>query len=112
MNELDLLKKDNKALRSENADLKHDIEVANRKIDTLLDELTNCHEDISNVVTMLTSLKKDMRRYEVQINSLKTENAMYKNRFAKIENNIVGDLALKTYRVLREVKHRINTHTT
>lgn len=112
MDELDLLKKENNALKTENADLKHDVAVAHQKIDTLLEELTNCHADICNIVTTLTSVKKDIRRYEVQINSLKTENAMYKNRFAKIENNVVGDLALKTYRVLREFKHRINIHTT
>lgn len=107
MNELDLLRKENREIKDSNAILKHRIAVIEQENEKLLQELKSCHEDVCRQLYMLTAVKKDIRRYEVQVNSLKSENAAYKNRFAKIENNFVGDLALKTYRALREVKRRI-----
>lgn len=107
MNELDLLRKENLALRDANAMLKHNLALSQVDKDELLQELKTCYSDNCKTMNMLAELKKDIKRYEVQISSLKSENAAYKNRFAKIENNIVGDLALRTYRTLRDVKNRI-----
>lgn len=107
MNELDLLRKENREIKDSNAILKHKMAVVEQENEKLVQELKNCHEDICKQLNILTAVKKDIRRYEVQISSLKSENAAYKNRFAKIENSFVGDIALKTYRKLRDVKQRI-----
>lgn len=107
MNELDLLRKENRELKDSNAILKHRHAMIQQENEALLQKLKSCHEDTCSTINLLTALKKDIRRYEVQISSLKSENAALKNRFAKIENNFFGDLALKTYRSLREVKRRI-----
>lgn len=88
------------ALKSENEMLK-------QKNDELLGELKVCRDDICSQIEVVTSMKNELRRYEVQINSLKTENNEFKNKFAKIENNAIGKLMLKTYRWLREMKRRV-----
>lgn len=88
----DLLLEENKRLKEEN--------------EYLLSEIKNCRDDICKNIETVTSIKKEIRRYEVQINSLKTENEEFKNKFAKIENNPIGQLLLKIYRFLRELKRR------
>ena len=107
MNELDLLRKENRDLKDVNAFVRHQHALIQQENEALLQELKSCHEDTCSIINLLTALKKDIRRYEVQISSLKSENAALKNRFAKIENNFFGDLALKTYRSLREIKRRM-----
>lgn len=88
----DLLIEENKRLKEEN--------------EYLLSEIKTCRDDICKQIETVTSIKKEIRRYEVQINSLKTENEEFKNKFAKIENNPIGQLLLKIYRFLRELKRR------
>lgn len=107
MSELNLLKKENLDLRDSNAILKHKIALKQQENEALLQQLKICYDDNCKILNMLAELKKDLRRCEVQISSLKSENAAYKCRFAKIENNILGDFALKTYRTIREIKRRI-----
>ncbi|MBQ8210614.1 MAG: hypothetical protein IJZ35_08540 [Clostridia bacterium] len=92
MSELELLKQQNEALRKENT--------------YLVQQLAECHDSVCSQITVMTVLKKDIRRYEVQLNSLKAENAALKAKFDKIENNFIGRLLLKVYRILRELKHR------
>lgn len=87
------------ALLAENKMLKEENEY-------LLSEIKVCRDDICNQIETITSVKKELRRYEVQINSLKTENEEFKNKFARIENNPIGQLLLKIYRFLREIKRR------
>lgn len=107
MKELDLLRKENRELKDSIAILNHKNTTLQQENKSLIQELKGCHDDTCRIINMLTALKKDIRRYEVQINSLKSENVALKNKFAKIENNFIGDLALKTYRTLREVKRRL-----
>ena len=80
MNELDLLRKENRELKDSNAILKHRYAQLLQEKESLLAELQNCHDDTCQTINMLSSAKKDIRRYEVQISSLKSENATYKNR--------------------------------
>lgn len=87
------------ALLAENKRLKEENEY-------LLGEIKTCRDDICKQIETVTAIKKEVRRYEVQINSLKTENEEFKNKFAKIENNPIGQLLLKIYRFLREMKRR------
>ncbi len=83
---------ENERLRHENEELAH--------------HLKSCYDDLNRQIAVLTAIKKDIRRYEVQLNSLKTENAEFKSKFARIQNNPLGKFALKVYRWLREMKHR------
>lgn len=89
----------NEQLLEENALLKEEISV-------LVEELRKCRNDIEAQMTFINATKKEMRRLEVQLNSLKSENASFKWKFARIENNPVGKFALKIYRWLRELKRR------
>lgn len=91
-NDYEALQKENERLRQEN--------------EALVFEIRNCCNDLSRQISFISAVKKDLRRYEVQLNSLKTENAEFKNKFARIENNPVGQFALKIYRWLREMKRR------
>ncbi len=84
-----------------------EVEQLKKDNEFLLNELKDCHDTLNEQIALLTSLKRNMQRYEVQINSLKNENNDLKNKFAKIENNPLGSYALKIYRWLREIKHRI-----
>ena len=93
---------DFEALKAENEQLK-------QQNGELLRELKICRDDMCKQIEVVTSIKSEMRRYEVQLNSLKTENNEFKNKFAKIENNSVGRMMLKTYRLLREIKRRYNS---
>lgn len=93
-------------LASENEQLRKKIEELQRENDYLVSEIKNCHSDIEKQIAVMTAVKKDLRRYEVQLNSLKTENAEFKNKFAKLENNPIGRYALKIYRWLKEMKRR------
>lgn len=95
MDNIEALKAENEKLKQQNY--------------ALLRELKTCRDDICRQIDIVTSVKSEMRRYEVQLNSLKTENNEFKNKFAKIENNSVGKVMLKTYRLLREVKRRYNS---
>lgn len=97
--EMDMLNNENEQLRKENEELR-------RENDYLISEIKNCHSEIEREIAVVTAIKKDLRRYEVQLNSLKTENAEFKNKFAKIENNPVGKFGLTVYRHLREMKRR------
>lgn len=89
----------NEQLLEENALLKEEIGV-------LVEELRKCRNDIAQQMTFINATKKDMRRLEVQLNSLKAENASFKWKFARIENNPIGKFGLKVYRWLRELKKR------
>lgn len=89
----------NEQLQQENAALKEENAM-------LIDELRKCRNDIASQISFVNSVKKDMRRLEVQLNSLKAENASFKKKFSRIENNPVGQFGLKVYRWLREVKRR------
>lgn len=91
-NDFEALQKENEQLKLEN--------------EALILEIKNCRDDLNRQIAVISSIKKDIRRYEVQLNSLKTENAEFKNKFARIENNPIGRFALKIYRWLREMKHR------
>lgn len=86
-------------LMQENAALKEEIDI-------LVEELRKCRNDIAAQIAFVNTTKKDMRRLEVQLNSLKTENASFKRKFSRIENNPVGKFALKVYRWLREFRRR------
>lgn len=88
-----------KVIQKENEHLKKENE-------RLLEEIKVCRDDVCKQIDVITSIKKEIRRYEVQINSLKTENDELKNKFARIENNPIGNMLLKIYRFLREVKRR------
>lgn len=91
-NDFEALQKENEQLKLEN--------------EALILEIRNCRDDLNRQIAVISSIKKDIRRYEVQLNSLKTENAEFKNKFARIENNPIGRFALKIYRWLREMKRR------
>lgn len=108
MKEMDMLRKENFDLKDSNAILKHRYALLEQENEKLLQELKGCHEDICDQIAMMTAVKKELRRYEVQLNSLKSENAAYKARFEKIENNFIGRFALKIYRKLREFKRRLS----
>ncbi len=81
-------------------------ELLRAKNQELLRELQNCRDDICLQMNVMSEMKKEIRRYQVQINSLKTENEELKNKFAKIENNIIGRLLLKIYRWIKEIMRR------
>lgn len=81
-------------------------ELLRAKNQELLRELQNCRDDICLQMNVMIEMKKEIRRYQVQINSLKTENEELKNKFAKIENNIIGRLLLKIYRWIKEIMRR------
>ncbi len=89
----------NEKLMQENALLKEEVK-------TLVDELRRCRNDITAQISFTNAVKKDMRRLEVQLNSLKTENASFKQKFSRIENNPIGKIGLKVYRWLREFRRR------
>ncbi len=92
MEDFESLKQENEKLKSQN--------------ERLLNIIKKTREDLDRETAVLTSLKNEARRLDVQLNSLKTENEELKNKFAKIENNPIGGLALKVYRTLREAKRR------
>lgn len=81
-------------------------ELLRAKNQELLRELQNCRDDICLQMNVMSEMKKEIRRFQVQINSLKTENEELKNKFAKIENNIIGRLLLKIYRWIKEIMRR------
>lgn len=87
-------------------DEKSESELLREQNEKLLLELKNCRDDICLQMNVMSEMKKELRRYQVQINSLKTENEELKNKFAKIENNIIGRLLLKIYRWLKEIMRR------
>lgn len=87
-------------------DEKSELELLREQNEKLLLELKNCRDDICLQMNVMSEMKKELRRYQVQINSLKTENEELKNKFAKIENNIIGRLLLKIYRWLKEIMRR------
>lgn len=89
----------NEQLMQENAALKEEIDI-------LVEELRKCRDDIAVQIAFVNTTKKEMRRLEVQLNSLKTENASFKKKFSRIENNPLGQFALKIYRWLREFRRR------
>ncbi len=92
MENYEALLAENERLRQENEELAH--------------HLKSCYDDLNRQIAVMSAVKKDLRRYEVQLNSLKTENAEFKSKFAKIQNNPLGKVALKVYRWLREMKRR------
>lgn len=98
---------DMEILKQENASLRKELEEMKSENLRLVDEIENCHREISEQIAVLTSIKVEMRRYEVQLNTLKSENSELKNRFARMENNPIGKILFKLYRNLREIKHRI-----
>lgn len=93
-------------LANENEQLRNKIEELKKENNYLVSEIRNCYSDLEKQIAVMTAVKKDLRRYEVQLNSLKTENAEFKNKFAKLENNPIGKFALKIYRWLKEMKRR------
>ena len=92
MEKIDALTQENEALKQQN--------------ELYVSELKACRSEISRQIELAMALKKEMRRYEVQLNSLKAENDEFKNKFARIENNMVGKAMLQGYRWLREMKRR------
>lgn len=103
---LDAIQIENERLLQENQKLRQEYAELKNENDFLVNEIKHCRKLISTQIAVTSAIKKDLRRYEVQLNSLKTENAAFKHKFSRIENNVLGRFALKIYRWLREIKRR------
>ena len=72
----------------------------------LLEELAGARDDLAEAEKTITALRRDLRRKDVQLTSLKTENEEFKSKFAMLENNPAGKLALNIYRRVREYRRK------